>query len=85
MNEKNTQRPFILEVDEAKNEIIQAINNAIRVHNLPCCIVDMILSDVYYQVKEGARNELEQVRAQEVAMAKQQMGAAQTAPTTQND
>lgn len=77
MEEKKIQRPFILEIDEAKNEIIQVVNDAINVHKVPCYIVDMILSDVYAQVKEGAKNEL--------AMAKAQIGAAQTAPTPQND
>lgn len=77
MEEKNIQRPFILEIDEAKMEIIQVVNKAIREHRLPCYIVDMVLSDICAQVKEGAKNEL--------AMAKAQMGAAETAPTTQND
>ena len=77
MEEKNIQRPFILEIDEAKMEIIQVINKAIQVRRLPCYIVDMILSDICIQVKEGAKNELK--------MAKAQMGAAETAPTVQND
>lgn len=63
MEEK--QKPFILEVEEAKLEIIQVINNAIQVHNLPCYLVDMILSDISAQIKEGAKNEL--------AMAKKQV------------
>ena len=62
---KEIQKPFILEMDEAKKEIIQAINNAIQVHKLPCYIIDMILSDVSGQIREGAKSEL--------AMANQQM------------
>ena len=64
MEEKNIQRPFILEIDEAKSEIIQVINNAIRIHRLPCYIVDMILLDIGAQVKEGAKNELATAKAQ---------------------
>ena len=64
---KEIQRPFILEMDEAKMEIIQVINNAIQVHKLPCYIVDMILSEIGAQIKEGAKNEL--------AMARQQLQA----------
>lgn len=74
MEEKNIQRPFILEIDEAKMEIIQVVNNAIQGHKLPCYIVNMILSDICAQVAEGAKNE--------ITMAK---GVAEAAPTTQND
>ncbi len=65
-------KPLILEIDEAKTEIIQAINNALQVHNLPCYIVDMILTELRVQVKEGSRDELavarEQVKQQEEKM-----------------
>ena len=64
MEENKIQKPLILEMDEAKLEIIQVINNAIQVHKLPCYMVDMILSDIGAQIKEGAK--------QELAMAKQQ-------------
>ena len=63
MEEK--QKPFILEMDEAKQEMIQVINNAIQVRKLPCYILDAILSEISIQIKEGAK--------QELAMARQQM------------
>ena len=69
MSEKNIQKPFILEIDEAKTEIIQAINSAIQVHGLPFCIIDMILSDIGAQIKDGAK--------QEIAMARQQVAEQQ--------
>ena len=65
MEEKEIQKPFILEVDEAKIEIVQAVNRAIQVHKLPFYVIDMILSNVAYQIKDGDKNELE--------VAKQQM------------
>ena len=58
------QKPFILEMDEAKADIIQAINNAIQVRKLPCYLIDMILSDIGSQIKEGAKQELAMARAQ---------------------
>ena len=64
VEEKQVQRPFILEMDEAKMEIVQVINNAIQVHKLPFYIVDMILSNICSQVKEGAKNELEMAKEQ---------------------
>lgn len=65
MAENKIQKPFILEMDEAKAEIIQVINNAIQVRKLPCYILDTLLSEVCAQIKEGAK--------QELAMARQQM------------
>lgn len=65
MEEKEIKKPLILEIDEAKKEIIQVINNAIQVHKLPCYVIDMILSEIGAQIKDGAKNEL--------AMAKQQV------------
>lgn len=62
MEEK--QKPFILEMDEAKQEFIQVINNAIQVRKLPCYIIDTILSELGTQIKEGAKQELAMARKQ---------------------
>ena len=75
MEEKNEQRPLILEIDDAKQEMVGVVNKAIQ-SGLPCYIIDMILSDICMQVKSGAKNEL--------AMARQS-GATEVVPTTQND
>lgn len=64
MEEKEIQKPLILEMDEAKIEIIQVINKAIQVHKLPCYVLDMILSEVGAQIKEGAKQELNMARQQ---------------------
>lgn len=70
MEEQKKQRPLILEIEDAKQEIINVVNKAIQ-RGLPCYIVDMILSDIYAQVKSGAKNELAQAR---------QIGATEIAP-----
>ena len=57
-------KPLILEIDEAKTEIINVINNAIQVHKLPCYIVEMILTELRSQIKEGSRSELEMAKEQ---------------------
>ena len=62
--EEKMNKPFILEIDEAKKEFIQVINNAIQVRKLPCYIIDMILTDLHTQIKEGAKSELEMAKAQ---------------------
>lgn len=69
--EEKMQRPLILEIEDAKQEMINVVNKAIH-RGLPCYIVNMILSDICIQVKEGAKSEL--------AMVKQQVGATETAP-----
>ena len=73
------QKPIILTIDEAKTDIIQAINRALQIHRLPCYIVDMILTDMRAQLKEGARNELEAAKEQ---MKKQNdEGVAESTPS----
>ena len=65
MEENKIQKPFILEMDEAKAEIIQVINKAIQVRKLPCYLLAPIIESIYREIQNGAQNEL--------AMAKQQM------------
>jgi hypothetical protein len=66
--EEKMNRPLILEIDEAKKEFIQVINNAIQVHKLPFYIIDMMLDTLHAEVKNGAKSELEMAKVQ----AKQQ-------------
>jgi hypothetical protein len=63
-NAQTEQKPFLLEIEEAKLEIIQAINSAIQIHKLPYYIIEMILANAHSQIKEGAKNELEMIKAQ---------------------
>ena len=64
MEEKNIQKHFILEIDEAKTEMIQSINNIIQTHKLPLYIVNMILSEIGVQIRDGAINELKMAQEQ---------------------
>ena len=64
MEENKIQKPLILEIEEAKLEIIQTINNAIQVRKLPCYLIDTILSEICTQIKEGARQEIAMAKAQ---------------------
>lgn len=58
------QKPLILEIEEAKAELIEAVNKAIQVHKLPCYMVDLILQGIVAQIKEGTRQELEMAKEQ---------------------
>ena len=70
MEKNKSQRPLILEIEETKAEIIDCVNNAMKSRNLPCYFVEPIIADIYAQVREGAKNELE--------TAKQKMAEAET-------
>lgn len=58
------QKPLILEIEEAKAELVEVVNKAIQVHRLPCYMVDLILQGIVAQVKEGTRQELEIAKEQ---------------------
>ena len=75
-NKVEIQKPIILEMDEVKVEIVDVVNRALQVHKLPFYLLDMILSELCVQIKEGARNELE--------AAKKQM-AQQNEPTSEEE
>lgn len=62
--EKNTQKPLIVEIDEAKKEITDAINNALQTHNLPCYLIEPTISMLAMQIKDGAKSELAMAKAQ---------------------
>lgn len=64
MEEKKIQKPIILEMDEAKLEIIQVINKAIQVRKLPCYLLLPIIENIYREMQAGAQNELAMARQQ---------------------
>jgi hypothetical protein len=65
------KKSIILEIEEAKEELICCVNDILKKHNLNCYLIEPTFAELYAQVKAGARNELAQARAQSV--------------TTQND
>ena len=66
------QKPIILEMDEAKKELIQYVNEIMKNHNLNCYLMEPAIAELYSQIKITAQNELAQARAQ--------MGAVKSAP-----
>ena len=71
------QRSIIIDIEDAKQELIQCVNNILQKHNLNCYLIEPMFAEMYNQIKALARDEL--------AQAKAQMEAAQAASTTQND
>ena len=64
MENKEIQKPIIIEMEETKMEMVQVINKAIQVRKVPFYFIDMILSELGSQIKEGAKNELSMAKAQ---------------------
>ena len=58
-------KPLILEIDEAKTEMVACMNDIIKKHKLPFYIVEMLMSNIYNQIQDAAKSEL--------AMAKKQV------------
>lgn len=57
------QKPIIIEMDEAKQELVQFMNELLRKHGLNCYLIEPIVAELYSQVRETAQNELAQARA----------------------
>ena len=58
------QRPIIIEMDEAKQELIQCVNEILHNHRLNCYLIEPIFAELYAQIKATAQNEIAQARAQ---------------------
>lgn len=71
------QKPIILEMDEAKRELIQCVNDILQRHGLNCYLMEPTFAEMYAELKATAQRELAQARAQEAA---KQQGAAEAAP-----
>ncbi len=57
-------KPLILEIEEAKNELVACINDIMQKHNLNFYLLEPTFDKLYAQVKAGAQDELAQARAQ---------------------
>ena len=58
------QKPIILEMDEAKQELVQCVNDILSRHRLSCYLIEPMFAELYAQIKASAQNELAQARAQ---------------------
>ena len=68
------QKSIILEMDEAKQELIQCVNDVLRRHGLNCYLIEPMFADLYAQIKATAQNELARAKAEmESTQARAQM------------
>ena len=70
------QKSIILEMDEAKQELVQCVNDILQRHGLNCYLIEPMFTELCAEVKATAQRELAQARAQEAI----RQGAAEAAP-----
>ena len=58
------EKPIILELDEAKRELAQCVNDILARHNLNCYLIEPMFAEMHSQIKMSAQQELAQARAQ---------------------
>ena len=58
------EKPIILELDEAKRELAQCVNDILSRHNLNCYLIESMFAEMHSQIKLSAQQELAQARAQ---------------------
>lgn len=58
------QKPLILRMEEAKQELIQCMNEILRKHGLNCYLIEPAFSELYAQIRSSAQNELAQAKGQ---------------------
>lgn len=61
MNNKQIQKPLIVELEDAKNEFMQFVQD-LQNRGLPCYLIELALSPIITQVHNIARAELEAAR-----------------------
>ena len=61
------RRNIILEMDDAKKELIQCVNDILVKHGLSCYLIEPMFAELYSQIRASAQNELAQARASEGA------------------
>lgn len=81
MEEKNTTKPLILDIAEAEEETIDAVNSIIQKHNLPYTLFEPIITGIYRQVLDGKKNEIANASAQYRAQLQKET-TKETAPSS---
>lgn len=55
-------KPLCLELDEATQELNQAVENISSKHGLPCYLLEYLVSDLLIRLQNGKRKELENAK-----------------------
>ena len=55
-------KSLILELDEAKQELVQSVNDIMAKHGLNCYLLEPAFAELYAEMKAGAQRELAQAK-----------------------
>lgn len=66
------QKPIIVEMEEAKQELVQCVNDILANHRLSCYLIEPMFAELYSQIKAESHRELTQARTQYHAAAQPQ-------------
>jgi hypothetical protein len=69
------QKQIILELDEAKQELVQCVNDILSRHGLSCYLIEPMFAEMYSQIRASSQNELAQARAEQMAKQNAMDGA----------
>lgn len=58
------QRSVILELEDAKQELAQCVNEIMQKHGINCYLLEPYFGEIYSQIRMAAQNELAQAREQ---------------------
>ena len=58
------QKSIILELEDAKQELIQCVNDIMTKHGLNCYLLVPAFAELYTELRTSAQRELAQARAQ---------------------
>lgn len=70
-SDKTIEKPLALEIAEAEEETIQAVNSIMRRHKLPYTLYEPIIAGVYRQLIDGKKNEIADASARYEASIKE--------------
>ena len=59
------QKPLILRMDEAEQELVDAVNAIMQKHSLPCFLVEPMVDKIHRQGSSGKAAELAKAKATE--------------------
>lgn len=71
---KTVERPLVLEMRDAKAEIVGSVNAAIQNRRIPCYLLRGILEEILTSVKEIERTEIAAAEQQYRAAIEEQEG-----------
>ena len=67
-------KPLVIELREAKANITEAVNVALR-NGIPCYLLEPIISELHAKVRDAAQKEYEQALKQAADAEKEKKGA----------